>query len=61
MYCKYCGKRLDDAMEVCTECEEKLIKGENPFFSVPVYRLSVHPKLTPHFRQSSMGTLYMKF
>lgn len=25
-------------MEVCTECEEKLIKGENPFFSVPVYR-----------------------
>ncbi len=38
MYCKYCGKRLDDAMEVCTECEEKLIKGENPFFSVPVYR-----------------------
>ncbi len=38
MYCKYCGKKLDGAMEVCTECEEKLIKGENPFFSVPVYR-----------------------
>ena len=38
MYCKYCGKKLDGAMEVCTECEEKLLKGENPFFSVPVYR-----------------------
>ena len=38
MYCKYCGKRLDGAMDVCPECEEKLIKGENPFFSVPVYR-----------------------
>lgn len=38
MYCKYCGKKLDGAMEVCTECEEKLMKGENPFFSVPVYR-----------------------
>lgn len=38
MYCKYCGKKLDGTMEVCTECEEKLIKGENPFFSVPVYR-----------------------
>lgn len=38
MYCKYCGKKLDGAMEVCTECEEKLIKGENPFFSVTVYR-----------------------
>ena len=25
-------------MDVCPECEEKLIKGENPFFSVPVYR-----------------------
>ena len=37
MYCKYCGKKLDGAMEVCTECEEKLMKGENPFFSVPVY------------------------
>ncbi len=38
MYCKYCGKKLDGAMEVCAECEEKLLKGENPFFSVPVYR-----------------------
>lgn len=38
MYCKYCGKKLDGTMEVCTECEEKLLKGENPFFSVPVYR-----------------------
>ena len=38
MYCKYCGKKLDGAMEVCPECEEKLLKGENPFFSVPVYR-----------------------
>lgn len=38
MYCKYCGKKLDGAMEVCTECEEKLLKGKNPFFSVPVYR-----------------------
>lgn len=38
MYCKYCGKKLDGAMEVCTECEEKLLKGEKPFFSVPVYR-----------------------
>lgn len=38
MYCKYCGKKLDGAMEVCTECEEKLMKGETPFFSVPVYR-----------------------
>lgn len=38
MYCKYCGKKLDGAMEICTECEEKLLKGENPFFSVPVYR-----------------------
>ena len=38
MYCKYCGKRLDGAMDVCPECEEKLIKGENPFFSMPVYR-----------------------
>lgn len=38
MYCKYCGKKLDGAMEVCIECEEKLLKGENPFFSVPVYR-----------------------
>lgn len=38
MYCKYCGKKLDGAMEVCTECEEKLLKGENPFFSGPVYR-----------------------
>ena len=25
-------------MDVCPECEEKLVKGENPFFSVPVYR-----------------------
>lgn len=38
MYCKYCGKRLDGSMDVCPECEEKLVKGENPFFSVPVYR-----------------------